>query len=169
MIRRRNVPPDSIVVTVISSAPAICQPPATSARKRAGSNGPTGFDLRGELYRISGTDLTQIDCINIMNAQTIIAEVGVDMNRFPSEAHFASFPGLVSGQSDYRRQGAPPGNPARREPCRHCATHGCKQFVAQQNLSGSQVPQVASTSGCTQSHLPQWRTCWRDSFIAYSS
>ena len=52
------------------------------------------FDLRGELYRISGTDLTQIDGINVMNAQTIIAEVGVDMSRFPSEANFASFLGL---------------------------------------------------------------------------
>jgi transposase len=70
------------------------QPPAASANKRAGSNAPTRFDLRGELYRISGTDLTQIDGINIMNAQTIIAEVGVDMSRFPSEAHFASFLGL---------------------------------------------------------------------------
>ena len=70
------------------------QPPAAKANKRAGGNAPTSFDLRGELYRISGTDLTQIDGINIMNAQTIIAEVGVDMSRFPSEAHFASFLGL---------------------------------------------------------------------------
>ncbi len=70
------------------------QPPAAKANKRAGSNAPTSFDLRGELYRVSGTDLTQIDGINIMNAQTIIAEVGVDMSRFPSEAHFASFLGL---------------------------------------------------------------------------
>jgi transposase len=70
------------------------QPPAAKPSKRAGSNAPTGFDVRGELYRISGTDLTQIDGINIMIAQTIIAEVGVDMSRFPSEAHFASFLGL---------------------------------------------------------------------------
>jgi transposase len=70
------------------------QPPAAKPSKRAGSNAPTGFDVRGELYRISGTDLTQIDGINIMTAQTIIAEVGVDMSRFPSEAHFASFLGL---------------------------------------------------------------------------
>ena len=70
------------------------QPPAAKPSKRAGSNAPTSFDVRGELYRISGTDLTQIDSINIMTAQTIIAEVGIDMSRFPSEAHFASFLGL---------------------------------------------------------------------------
>ena len=68
--------------------------PPAKANKRAGSNAPTSFDLRGELYRISGTDLTQIDGINVMCAQTIIAEVGVDMRRFPTEAHFASFLGL---------------------------------------------------------------------------
>jgi transposase len=68
--------------------------PPPQANKKAGSNAPTTFNLRGELYRISGTDLTQIDGINVMNAQTIIAEVAVDMSRFPSEAHFASFLGL---------------------------------------------------------------------------
>ena len=70
------------------------KPPPAKANKKAGSNAPSSFDLRGELYRISGSDLTEIDGINIMNAQTIIAEVGVDMSRFPSEAHFASFLGL---------------------------------------------------------------------------
>jgi transposase len=84
------------------------QPPVAKAGKKAGSNAPTSFDLRGELYRISGTDLTQIDGINIMNAQTIIAEVGIDMSRFPSEAHFASFLGLcpdnqITGGKVFRR------------------------------------------------------------------
>jgi transposase len=37
--------------------------PTAQANKRAGGNAPTSFDLRGELYRISGTDLTQIDGI----------------------------------------------------------------------------------------------------------
>jgi transposase len=64
--------------------------------------------MRGELYRISGTDLTQIDSINIMTAQTIIAEVGIDMSRFPTEAHFASFLGLcpdnqITGGKVFRR------------------------------------------------------------------
>jgi transposase len=83
-------------------------PPAAKPNKRAGSNAPTSFDVRGELYRISGTDLTQIDGINIMTAQTIVAEVGVDMSRFPSEAHFASFLGLcpdnqITGGKVFRR------------------------------------------------------------------
>jgi transposase len=68
--------------------------PPAKPNKKAGCNAPTRFDLRQELYRISGTDLTQIDGINVMVAQTVIAEVGVDMSRFPSEAHFSSFLGL---------------------------------------------------------------------------
>jgi len=68
--------------------------PPAKTNKKAGSNAPSSFDLRKELYRISGADLTQIDGINVMCAHTIIAELGTDMTRFPSEAHFASFLGL---------------------------------------------------------------------------
>lgn len=75
--------------------------------KRAGGNAPH-FDLRSELYRVSGVDLTRIDGINIMIAQTIIAEVGLDMNKWPTEAHFASWLGLcpdnkITGGKVYHR------------------------------------------------------------------
>jgi transposase len=59
--------------------------------KRAHGNVPDLFDLREELYRISGVDLTAIDGMNVLTAQTLIAEVGCDMTRFPTEAHFVSF------------------------------------------------------------------------------
>ncbi len=52
------------------------------------------FDLRGELYRIAGVDLTQIDGINVQTAQVVISEVGVDMTRWRTEAHFSSWLGL---------------------------------------------------------------------------
>jgi transposase len=52
------------------------------------------FDLRGELYRITGVDLTQIDGVNVQTAQVVISEVGVDMSRWRTEAHFASWLGL---------------------------------------------------------------------------
>jgi transposase len=82
-------------------------PPPQKPGKRAGGNAPS-FNLHRELYRISGTDLTRIDGINVMIAQTIIAEVGVDMNRFPTESHFASFLGLcpdnqITGGKVFRR------------------------------------------------------------------
>ncbi len=52
------------------------------------------FDLRSELYRITGVDLTTIDSIQALTAQTVISECGYDMSRFPTEGHFASWLGL---------------------------------------------------------------------------
>ena len=59
--------------------------------KRRDRNTPR-FDLQQELQRISGVDATRIDGISVMTAQTVISEVGLDMNRWPSENHF-SLPG----------------------------------------------------------------------------
>ena len=61
--------------------------------KRARGNAPK-FDLRSELYRISGVDWTQVDGIDVQVAQSVIAEVGVDLEAFPSERNFASWLGL---------------------------------------------------------------------------
>ena len=58
--------------------------------------------------RITGVDLTRIDGVNVMTAQTVISEVGLDMTRWKTEAHFASWLGLcpnnaVSGGKVLRR------------------------------------------------------------------
>jgi transposase len=53
------------------------------------------FRLREELYRITGVDLTQIDGVNVQTAQVVISEVGVDMTRWKTEKHFASWLGLA--------------------------------------------------------------------------
>lgn len=68
--------------------------PEIAPAKRASANVPAGFDLREELYRTSGVDLTAIDGINVLTAQTILAEVGCDMSRFDTEAHFVAYLGL---------------------------------------------------------------------------
>lgn len=61
--------------------------------KRARGNAPK-FDLRTELYRITGVDWTQVDGIDVQVAQGVIAEVGVDLNEFATEKHFTSWLGL---------------------------------------------------------------------------
>jgi transposase len=61
--------------------------------KKAQGNSP-GFALDKELVRISGVDFTRIDGINVMTAQTVISEVGLDMTRWKTESHFASWLGL---------------------------------------------------------------------------
>jgi transposase len=65
----------------------------TKRNKKTQGHAPD-FNLAGELQRISGVDLTRIDGIDVMVAQTIISEVGLDMNRWKTEAHFASWLGL---------------------------------------------------------------------------
>jgi len=51
-------------------------------------------NLREELYRITGVDLTRIDGIQVQTAQVVISEVGVDMTPWPDEHQFASWLGL---------------------------------------------------------------------------
>lgn len=53
------------------------------------------FDLSTSLYRTVGVDLTQIDGIHALTAQTIIAEIGLDMSRWPTVKHFTSWLGLA--------------------------------------------------------------------------
>ena len=62
--------------------------------KRARGNAPQTFDLRSELYRLTGVDWSQVDGIDVQVAQTVIAEVGTDLKAFPSEKHFANWLGL---------------------------------------------------------------------------
>ena len=52
------------------------------------------FDLQTELTRIAGVDLTSIDGIDVMTAQTILAEIGTNLSAFRTEDHFASWLGL---------------------------------------------------------------------------
>ena len=50
-----------------------------------------GFDLKSELHRIFGVDLTRIDGIDVMTAQVILTELGPDLSAFPSEGNFSSW------------------------------------------------------------------------------
>jgi transposase len=58
--------------------------------KKQRGNAPQ-FDLRAELFRMTGTDLTQIDGIDIMTAMTILSEAGSDMSKWKTEHHFVSW------------------------------------------------------------------------------
>jgi transposase len=53
-----------------------------------------GKDLREELYRWTGVDLTAVEGIGVLSAQVILSEIGTDMGRWRSEKHFTSWLGL---------------------------------------------------------------------------
>ena len=70
--------------------------PGKGKKKSTPRNAPK-FDLRTQLFKMCGVDLTCIDGIHVTTALTVISEVGVDMSRFPSDKHFASWLGLCPG------------------------------------------------------------------------
>jgi transposase len=69
-------------------------PTGQGDKKKTAARHTPKFDLGGELQRIMGVDLTRIDGIDVMVSQTLLSEVGLDMSRWKTEAHFASWLGL---------------------------------------------------------------------------
>ena len=59
-------------------------------KKKKNGNKPQ-FDLRAELFRMTGTDLTRLDGVDVMTATTIVSEAGYDMSRWQTENHFVSW------------------------------------------------------------------------------
>ena len=56
------------------------------------------FEATGPLFRALGVDLTKIEGIDVGTALIILAEIGVDVSRFPTEKHFASWLRLCPSQ-----------------------------------------------------------------------
>lgn len=53
------------------------------------------MSTRAELIRLTGVDLVAIKGISTSLAQTILSEIGMDMSRWPTDKHFASWLGLA--------------------------------------------------------------------------
>ena len=70
--------------------------PPASKPKGHSKNG-FSFDVRSELYRMTGVDLTEINGMSENNVLTIVSETGTDMTAWPSEKHFASWLSLSPG------------------------------------------------------------------------
>jgi hypothetical protein len=62
----------------------------TKSGKKSAKNAPK-FDLRNELTRICGVDLTTIDGVDVMTVQTFVSELGTDMTRWATENHLVSW------------------------------------------------------------------------------
>jgi len=70
------------------------QPLGPKPKGKKGSRNAPQFDLRAELYRITGINWTQVNGIDVLTAQTVIAEAGQDLRDFDSEQRFTSWLGL---------------------------------------------------------------------------
>jgi transposase len=83
--------------------------------KKKKGNAPQ-FDLREGLFRMTGTDLTRIDGIDVMTATTVISEAGYDMSKWKTENHFVSWLRLcpdnrISGNKIIGKGRLPTNNP----------------------------------------------------------
>jgi transposase len=70
------------------------RPIGPQPKGKKGSRNAPEFDLRTQLYRITGIDWAQINGIDVLTAQTVMAGAGDDLNVFASEKHFTSWLGL---------------------------------------------------------------------------
>jgi transposase len=67
-------------------------------------------EVRLELFRVTGTDLSVIPGLGSRNLQTLLAEVGFDLSRFPNEKAFSSWATVAprNNISGGRRRHSPP-------------------------------------------------------------
>ena len=108
-------------------------PPSHPKRSKRGSrrkNEPH-FDLRAELYRLTGVDFSRIDGIDSSTAFTVLSETGFTMDAFRTEHHYASWLGLCPNN-------AITGGRVKRRRTRHVVNRAAQAFrVAAQSLGRS--------------------------------
>src|SRR5260370_38243241 len=66
---------------------------APTPREGGRKQNPVTLEACGPLFKALGVDLTEIEVIDVATALVILAEIGVDVSRFPTEKHFASWLG----------------------------------------------------------------------------
>jgi transposase len=81
--------------------PGSTAPPQTpdikkKRKKTKAGNTPKSFDLAEEMRRVTGTDAFRIDGVSVMTIQTVVAELGTELqDSWPTEQHFTSWLGLA--------------------------------------------------------------------------
>jgi transposase len=85
---------DQTLEAYLGQLPSAPNSPAVPKAKQHRRMNQPHFELRKELARIAGVDVCQIEGIDALTAQTLIAECGIDMSAFPSTKNFASWLGV---------------------------------------------------------------------------
>jgi transposase len=127
------------------------QPIGPKPKGKKGSRNAPQFDLRTELYRITGIDWAQINGIDVLTAQTVIAEAGADLSAFPSEKQFASWLGLCPPNEQSGGDPEPPHTKGGQSSYRGVPERSLDP-APQPELSGSAIPPPAHPSRRSQSH-----------------
>jgi transposase len=91
---------DQMIETELARLPnrAGDKPFERKPRKGGRKQNTLTFEACGPLFKALGVDLTEIEGIDVATALVILAELGVDVSRFPTEKHFASWLGVCPRQ-----------------------------------------------------------------------
>jgi len=72
----------------------VASSPSTPVRPwRSSRSNPPSFEVQAYLEAMTGVDLTQIDGIESLTALKVMSEMGLDMTRWPTSKHCASWLG----------------------------------------------------------------------------
>ena len=121
------------------------EPPAPNGKKRNQKNAPR-FDAQGQLYRMTGVDLTRIDGVDAYTALKVVSEIGTGMTKWPSAKHFASWLGLSPNN---RITGA---SPNRRRGCVHSPEGGQRDWHRHDEMAQRQALRVLAGAEPQQPH-----------------
>ena len=140
--------------------PAAVGRKAKKPKKSRSRNAPA-LELAAELKRISGVDLTSIDGIDVMTAQTILSELGTDLNAFPTENRFASWLGLTPSKDI--SGGKVIGRSRRRVQNRvtMALRMAATTLLNSKSYLGADTGTCATGYPATRRPLRRWHTTWR--------
>ena len=118
------------------------------ARKKPHRKGRVAFDAQPLLEHKAGVDLTRIDGIDTNTALTVLGEIGLDMSRWPTEKHFASWLALCpdNRESAGRRQSG------RTRPSSNRPAHGGSRTAPLPNHTRCLPAPHEGRTRCPQSH-----------------
>jgi transposase len=75
--------------------PSAPLPDLPAAKPDSKSKNALTFNARAQIARVIGVDLVAVMGLSAVTVQTIISEIGTDMERFPTVKHFCSWLGLA--------------------------------------------------------------------------
>jgi transposase len=82
---------ESHLQRLIAELPALVAPVPEARTKRKRRPQEPAFDVRVDLCRLTGTDLSQVEGIGPYAALRLVSEIGTDMSRWRTEQHFTSW------------------------------------------------------------------------------
>jgi transposase len=75
---------------------ALCQSKQEPSPSKGARKNQPRFELAIYLKELLGCDVTKVEGFDVLTVLTVVSEMGLDLSRFPSKKHFASFHGLCA-------------------------------------------------------------------------